>query len=308
MPTGSAHSPIRPSRHNGAVTAIAAFEQHRQRLFGIAYRMLGSVADAEDVLQDAWLRWDGTDRDAVAEPGAYLATVVTRLSIAELTSARARRETYVGPWLPEPVDTAVDPLLGAERAEALSIAVLLLLERLSPAERAAFVLHTAFDYPHSRIAEVLETTEANARQLFSRAKKHLDEARPRPASPAERGRLLAAFLAAAQAGDLKALEGVLAAEVVSVSDGGGVVPAARKIVAGPERVAHFLLGVLDRYARGMSAEPVDINGEPAMLARRPDGSPLAIWTVDAVADGIHGVFIVLNPQKLSRFGNPVALS
>lgn len=287
---------------------VDVFEQVRPRLFGIAYRMLGSAAEADDVLQDAWLRWNAADRDAVAEPGAYLATVVTRLSIAELTNARSRREVYVGPWLPEPVDTAADPLLGAERAEALSFAVLVLLERLSPAERAAFVLHEAFGYPHSRIAEVLEISEANARQLFSRARRHLDDARPRPASPAERERLLGAFLAAAQAGDLEALEGVLADEVVSVSDGGGQVPAARKIVAGPERVAHFLLGVLDKYGRGMTAVPVVVNGEPAMLARRPDGSPLAIWTVDVGADGIHGIFMVLNPAKLSRFEEPIALS
>ena len=287
---------------------VDVFDQVRPRLFGIAYRMLGSVADADDVLQDAWLRWNGTDRDAVAEPGAYLATVVTRLSIAELTRARARREAYVGPWLPEPVDTSADPLLGAERGEALSYAVLVLLERLSPAERAAFVLHAAFDYPHARVAEVLETSEANARQLFSRARKHLDDARPRTASPADRDRLLAAFLAAARTGDLEALEAVLAADVTSVSDGGGVVPAARRIVTGPERVARFLLGVLDKYGRGMSAEPVEINGEPAVLARRPDGAPIAIWTVDAAADGIQGVFIVLNPRKLSRFAAPSALS
>ena len=287
---------------------VDVFERVRPRLFGIAYRMLGTVAEAEDVVQDAWLRWHGADQDAVAEPGAYLATVVTRLSIAELTSARARREVYVGPWLPEPVDTSADPLLGAERAEALSFAVLVLLEKLSPAERAAFVLHAAFDYPHARVAEVLATTEANARQLFSRARRHLDDARPRPASPGDRDRLLAAFVAAAEAGDLSALEQVLATDVTSISDGGGVVPAARKIVAGPERVAHFLLGVLDKYGQGMSARPMLLNGEPAVLALRPDGSPIAVWTVDAAADGIHGVFLVLNPQKLSRFGGPPALS
>jgi RNA polymerase sigma-70 factor, ECF subfamily len=287
---------------------LVAFNDARPRLFGIAYRVLGEVALSEDVLQEAWLRWDKTDQDAVAEPGAYLATVVTRLAIAELSRARARREVYVGPWLPEPVDTSADPLLGAERSEALSIAVLVLLERLSPAERAAFVLHAAFDYPHSRVAEVLETSEANARQLFSRARRHLDDARPRAVSPAERGRLLGAFVAAAQAGDLGELESVLAAEVVSISDGGGVVPAARKIVAGPERVAHFLLGVLEKYGQGMSAEAVEINGERAMLARRPDGSPIAIWTIDAGSDGIEGIFLMLNPQKLSRFGRPSALS
>jgi RNA polymerase sigma-70 factor, ECF subfamily len=284
------------------------FEAVRPRLFGIAYRMLGEVALSEDILQEAWLRWDKTDRDAVAEPGAYLATVVTRLAIAELSSARSRREVYVGPWLPEPIDTSSDPLLGAERAEALSLAVLLLLERLSPAERAAFVLHAAFDYPHSRVAEVLETSEANARQLYSRARKHLDADRARDVPPAERARLLTAFLAAAEAGDLEALEGVLARDVVSISDGGGKVLAARKIVDGVERVAHFLLGVLEKFGQGVTPVPVVVNGDPAVLGVRPDGSPLALWTVDAGPEGIRGVYIVLNPDKLSRFGRASALS
>lgn len=285
----------------------AVFEQQRGRLFGIAYRMLGEVGLAEDVVQNAWLRWNTAKQDAVAEPGAYLATVVTRLAISELTSARARREIYLGPWLPEPVDTSADPLLGAERGEALSMAVLVLLEKLSPAERAAFVLHEAFDYPHSRVAEVLETTEANARQLFSRAKKHLDAGRARPVSPAERDRLLGAFLAAAGAGDLATLESVLASDVVSISDGGGQVLAARKEVGGPERVAHFLLGVLTKYGQGIVPVPVEVNGESAMLGLR-DGRPVALWSVETGADGIHRVFIVLNPQKLSRFEAPDHLS
>lgn len=283
------------------------FESVRPRLFGIAYRILGSVQDAEDVVQDAWLRWDRADRDAVAEPGAYLATVATRLAIAAATRARTERESYVGPWLPEPVDTSADPLLGAERAEALSLAVLLLLERLTPAERAAFVLHAAFDYPHARVAEVLETSEANARQLYSRAKRHLDAERSRPVGPAERSRLVAAFVAAAQAGDLDALEGVLAADVVSISDGGGKVRAARKIVGGPERVAHFLLGVVEKFGQGAEVASVDVNGEPAFLAVR-DGAPFALWSLDIAADGIQRVLIVLNPDKLSRFGASAALS
>jgi RNA polymerase sigma-70 factor (ECF subfamily) len=285
----------------------AVFEQQRGRLFGIAYRMLGEVGLAEDVVQNAWLRWNAADRDAVAEPGAYLATIATRLAISELTSARARREVYVGPWLPEPVDTSADPLLGAERAEALSMAVLVLLERLSPAERAAFVLYEAFDYPHAQVADVLETTEQNARQLYSRAKKHLDAGRARPVAPAERDRLLGAFLAAAGAGDVAALEAVLASDVVSVSDGGGQVLAARKEVGGRERVAHFLLGVLAKYGQGIVPVPVEVNGAPAMLGLR-NGKPAAVWTVETGADGIHRVFIVLNPAKLSRFGGPSAPS
>ena len=171
-------------------SALDEFEIHRGRLFGIAYRMFGTVSDAEDVVQDVWLRWQGADRDAVVDPAAYLATIATRLSITELTSARARasREQYVGPWLPEPVDTSKDPLLGAERAEALSVAVLVLLEKLTPNERAAFVLHEAFAYPHSRIGEMLEVSEANARQLLSRARKSLANDRARPVTANERQR------------------------------------------------------------------------------------------------------------------------
>src|SRR5690606_35996698 len=173
-------------------TAVATFESVRPRLFGIAYRMMGTVAEAEDLVQEAWLRWQGTDHESVREPAAFLATTVTRLALTELDSARARRERYVGSWLPEPVDTSADPALGAERAEALSFAVLLLLERLTPPERAAYVLHEAFDYPYRRIAEVLETSEANARQWGSRARAHLERARTASVTDAQRERLLAA--------------------------------------------------------------------------------------------------------------------
>ena len=219
--------------------SLETFQAVRPRLFGIAYRMLGTATEADDVVQDAWVRWQGTDHSAVREPAAFLATIVTRLAINALDSARARREVYVGPWLPEPVATEGDPTLGAERAEAMSLAVLLLLERLTPAERAAFVLHEAFDYPYRQIAEVLEIGEANARQLASRARAHLDRERTAEVTPAEQQRLLAAFIAAAQDGDLEALEAVLADDVVALSDGGGVVLAARKPVTGPERVAQF---------------------------------------------------------------------
>jgi RNA polymerase sigma-70 factor, ECF subfamily len=276
------------------------FEEHRRRLFGIAYRMLGSVAEAEDVVQEAWLRWQGTDRDAVREPAAFLATVVTRLCLTELSSARARREVYVGPWLPEPVDTSADPALGAERAEALSLAVLLLLERLTPAERAAYVLHEAFDYPYRRVAEVLETSEANARQLGSRAKRHIDRERGAVVSPGERERLLQAFLAAAQNGDLAALERTLAADVLSLSDGGGLVTAARKPIAGRERVAQFLLGIAERFGEGVTMVPVVANGEATVLAIR-DARPLALWTVDIGPEGVRRLLVVLNPHKLGGF-------
>lgn len=268
-------------------------------LFGIAYRMLGTVAEAEDVLQEAWLRWNSSDRDAVREPAAWLTTIVTRLCLTALDSARARRETYVGPWLPEPVDTSADPLLGAERAEALSLAVLLLLERLTPAERAAFVLHEAFAYPFRAIADVLETTEANARQLASRARRHLDVERGAVVSGAERDRLLGVFLAAAQTGDLAALESTLAADALSISDGGGVVSAARRPVSGRGKVAALILGVLQKYGQGIRTLPVSANGESAMLALRGD-DPVALWSVDIGPDGVRHLLIVLNPHKLER--------
>lgn len=284
-------------------TALATFESVRPRLFGIAYRMMGTVAEAEDLVQEAWLRWQGADHESVREPAAFLATTVTRLALTELDSARARRERYVGSWLPEPVDTSADPALGAERAEALSFAVLLLLERLTPTERAAYVLHEAFDYPYRRIAEVLETSEANARQWGSRARAHLERARTASVTDAQRERLLAAFLAAAQQGDLEALEAVLAHDIVAVSDGGGVVQAARRPVAGRQNVARYLLGVLEKFAADLENVPALYNGELAFVSLRGE-QPIAVWTLDIAADGIRGFYNVMNPVKLSRIEVP----
>src|SRR5690242_9580436 len=198
--------------------AAAVFGEVRPRLFGIAYRMLGSAAEAEDIVQDVWLRWQTADRSVVLNPAAYLSTATTRLAINAVQSARVRRETYIGPWLPEPVDTAADPHLGAERGEALELAVLLLLERLSPNERAAYVLREAFDYPYGQIADIIQLSEAAARQLVSRARKHVLAARRTKVTPVEQRRLLTAFVAAARAGDLAALEKILAEDVVSYSD------------------------------------------------------------------------------------------
>jgi RNA polymerase sigma-70 factor (ECF subfamily) len=279
--------------------ALTAFESVRPRLFGIAYRMLGSAVEAEDLVQDAWLRWQGTDRDAVREPAAFLATTVTRLALTALESARARREVYIGPWLPEPVPTDDDPALGAERGEALSLAVLTLLERLTPAERAAFVLHEAFDYPFRRVAEVLEVSEANARQLATRARAHLDRERAAAVSPDEQRRLLAAFLEAAQNGNLEALEAVLADDVVALSDGGGVVLAARKPVTGRTNVARFLLGILEKFARDIDSVPAQINGEVGFVGVR-GGDAVAVWALEIGPHGVRRFLNVMNPEKLSR--------
>ena len=285
--------------------ALTDFQTHRGRMFGIAYRMLGSATEAEDVVQDAWLRWQAVT-DEVENPAAYLATITTRLSLTALDSARARRETYIGPWLPEPVSTQDDPLLGAERAEALSLAVLLLLERLTAAERAAYVLREAFDYSFRDIAEVLETTEANARQLATRARGHLARERSSEVSPAERDRLLGAITIAAQSGDLAALETLLSENVVSLSDGGGVVSAARNPVVGRNNVARFILGLLAKYSEGVTTHYLPVNGEPTLFAVR-DGLPLLIWQFDIGADGVRGMFAVLNPEKLGAFES-IALS
>lgn len=281
------------------VTDQDVFEQQRGRLFGIAYRMLGTATDAEDVVQDAWLRWSTFDQQAIDNPAAFLATVVTRLSLTALTSARARRESYVGPWLPEPVPTENDPLLGAERGEALSFAVLLLLERLSPPERGAYVLREAFQYSFAEIAAVLEVSEANARQLASRARKHIEQERQAEVSPAERNRLLAALVAALESGELAALEALLTEHVVTTSDGGGIVSAARKPVFGRDRVASFLAGILAKFAPDFTATPVSINGEIALLGMR-DGAIQSVVSIDFSPAGVAHIMIVLNPEKLVR--------
>jgi RNA polymerase sigma-70 factor, ECF subfamily len=266
------------------------FLAHRGRLFGVAYRMLGSVTEAEDVVQEAWLRWNGTDRAAVRDAEAFLVVTTTRLAINAANAARVRRETYVGPWLPEPVDTATDPALGAEHGEALELAVLVLLEKLGPRERATYVLREAFDYPYRKIAEVLEVSEANARQLGARARAHLTAARREAVGPAEHRRLLTAFLSAARDGDLAALEDLFTADVVTLSDGGGVVSAARKPVLGPQRGARFMAWIGGRLdSTGRLAE---YNGRTALV--HPD----KLITIGATAMGIDRVLIVRNPAKL----------
>ena len=253
---------------------LPEFVKARPRLFGIAYRILGSAAEAEDIVQDAWLRWQTADRSVVVDPPAFLATVTTRLAINLAQSARSRRETYVGPWLPEPVDTSNDPQLGAERSEALAFAVLLLLEKLSPTERAAYVLREAFDYPYRQIAEILQLEEANTRQLVTRARQHIGEGRRAPVSSEEQRRLLEAFIGAAQNGDLIALEGLLASDVISYSDGGGIVRASRTPIAGPRacREVHYrvCLTLLDGFDTHLDRNEWAVIGTPLPRWRHRD--------------------------------------
>ncbi|GAB2841197.1 RNA polymerase sigma-70 factor [Actinocorallia aurea] len=278
--------------------AAAVFGEIRPRLFGIAYRMLGSAAEAEDLVQEVWVRWQTCDRAAVASPEAFLTTVATRLSINIVQSARVRRETYIGPWLPEPVDTSADPHLGAERGEALGFAVLILLERLSPKERAAYVLREAFDYPYGQIAEIIQVNEAAARQLVSRARKHLAEGRRAEVAPADQHRLLTAFVAAARVGDMAALEKILAADVISYSDGGGVVRASRIPVFGALRVAKYHRAFAARFWEGVDVAFSSVNGGSAALLSS-GGHTFAVLTVVASAEGIDRVLWMMNPAKIT---------
>lgn len=202
--------------------AAATFVDVSPRLFGIAYRMLASSAEAEDIVQETWLRWQNTERSTIANPAAFLALITTRLSINAAQSARARHETSISPWLPEPIDTGTDPAVGAERGEAVERALLLLLEKLTPAQRAAYVLREAFDYPYEQIAEIIQLAPANVRQLVSRARKHLNSTRRESLDTDEHRRLLSTFLDAAREGNVTALEDLFAADVVSSSNGTGI--------------------------------------------------------------------------------------
>jgi RNA polymerase sigma-70 factor, ECF subfamily len=280
-------------------SAVGTFNDARPRLFGIAYRMLGSVAEAEDIVQEAWLRWQQTDRAVVRNPAGFLTTVTTRLAINTVESARVRREQYVGPWLPEPVDTGADPSLGAENAEALDSAVLMLMEKLGPEQRAAYLLRQAFDYSYEEIAEILTTSSANARQLVSRAQKHVGSSRKEPVDPAKRRELLEAFVVAAREGDVKRLEQVLSAEVVSITDGAGVAPrAARRPVIGRDHVARFIAGWSDWWI-GTTVTWVQTNGQLSVLARR-EGTPAVLLSISASQLGIDQLMWVMAPDKLAH--------
>ena len=307
MTTAMAEKPISekasPARHTSESgvhdDGLSAFAEVRPRLFGIAYRVLGSAAEAEDIVQDVWLRWQATDRSVVENPPAFLATITTRMCINFAQSAQSRRETYIGSWLPEPVDTSSDPSLGAERGEALKLAVLILLEKLPPTERAAYVLREAFDYSYRQIAEILQIEEANARQLATRARKHVTDERRTTVSADEQRRLLEAFIHAAQKGDLAALEGLFAEDVVSYSDGGGIVrTAARVPVTGRERVAKFIAAFASHFWMAMQLTWVETNGQASVLLSRY-GVAVALATIDASTQGIDRIMWVMRPSKLT---------
>jgi RNA polymerase sigma-70 factor (ECF subfamily) len=289
-----------------ATAAAEGFEPYHRRLRGLAYRMLGSVADAEDVVQDAFLRWYATDRAAVGDAGAYLSRVVTRLCLDRLKSARARRETYVGSWLPEPVLDA--DAFGAGDAEDaaldLSVALMLALERLSPLERAAFLLHDVFDASFDEVATALGRTPASCRQLAARARRNVRAERPRfPVTPEEGQRIARAFRAAADSGDASVLSGLLAQTVVLTADGGGRVSAVRTPLVGRDAVARFF----SRLARvpggpGIVRE-ARINGLPGFVTRYADGT-LQTTAFEIEAGLIVAIHVVRNPDKLTHVPPP----
>ncbi|MYX34852.1 MULTISPECIES: RNA polymerase sigma-70 factor [unclassified Streptomyces] len=280
--------------------ATRDFMAARPQLFGIAYRVLGSAAEAEDIVQEAWLRWQAIEYADVKEPTAFLTTITTRLSINCAKSARMRRESYIGPWLPEPVDTSADPQLGAERAEVLDMAVLFLLEKLNPVERAAYVLREAFAYPYKRIADILETNEPHTRQLVSRARKHLAAERREPVSPAAHHRLMKAFVAAARSGDLASLEKLLAADVVSYADGAGMRGASKIPIVGRPHVSKTLVAYSPRFWPEREIRWVEANGRPAALVTC-HGAAVALVTADVSERGIERIMWVVSPAKLAGY-------
>lgn len=288
---------------------LDVFDRHRRLLFSVAYQMLGSVADAEDAVQDAWLRWSAGDRDDVADPRAYLVRVVTRLALDRLDSARARRESYVGPWLPEPLLThpvaaapaPADPTATAELGEQVSMALLVVLETLSPAERAVFVLREVFGLPVAETAAALGRTEPAVRQMAHRAREHVRARRPR--FDTDRGaqrEVTERFLAACAGGDVEALLAALAPDAVLVSDGGGKAKAALRPITGADKVARFTIGIAAQGMAlpGLRIEIADVNGSPAVVAWA-DGAPLMTLSL-VVADGlVTQVLVVRNPDKLT---------
>jgi RNA polymerase sigma-70 factor, ECF subfamily len=300
---------------DGRAIDTAELEALRRHGFGVAYRMLGSVAEAEDLAQEALLRLT-REEGPIEEPAAWVTRVVTRLSINELKSARARRESYVGPWLPEPLveDPAPGPASRAELADSLSLALLVLLERLTPVERAAYLLREVFGYQYAEIADIIERTEVNSRQLVTRARKHLEANRPRfDADEAARDALLDRFLAAAEEGDLEALEALLAKDAVLYADGGGKAMAAQEPLFGAALIARFMAGAAHarRALGGFATRPVRVNGQPGRLLLGPPEQPFGEAERRAVEKGTALLkagdvdpkeLVALTPRGIDRAG------
>jgi RNA polymerase sigma-70 factor (ECF subfamily) len=301
---------MQPKSPNGRVAVAESYQDLRPLLFSIAYRMLGSVNEAEDIVQESFVRYQQAlvEQDAEIEsPKAYLSAVATRLAIDHLRSARVRKETYIGEWLPEPLLTdeqAPDGARYAEEADSLSMAFLLLLERLSPVERAVFLLHDVFDYGYDEVAEIVDKTEDNCRQLAVRARRHVDEHKPRfEASRREREQLAARFFDAVEEGDMDGLIDMLSADVVVYGDSGGISPSWPQPIVGRERVRRLLVG-LGRHSneRGGSMRRTEINGQPGVMFLAADGRLINVMTID-IADGVvQTVRTIINREKLRHLG------
>jgi RNA polymerase sigma-70 factor (ECF subfamily) len=286
--------------------SVAEFEEYRPLLLGLAYRLLGSMWDAEDAVQEGFLRWMGADRSEIREPRAFLVTVVSRIALDQLKSARVTREAYTGPWLPEPVASdAFGPLDTAELRDTLRYATLHLMERLSPPERAVFVLREAFELPYDDIATIVDASSAACRQLHHRAARKLADGRDRfQPSASEHHKLLSSFLQAAQDGDLAALTGMLAEQVTAWNDGGGNVSQAMRPVLGNAKVAAFVLGLATKYPVG-GYEFVDVNGQPAAWITMGDKEQL--FAFDIVDGRVQTIYGILNPDKLTRVRPGISL-
>jgi RNA polymerase sigma-70 factor (ECF subfamily) len=294
------------------VQQVDPFEQHRSLLFAIAYRMLGSAMEAEDIVQEAYLRYRAAPPESIRTLRSYLTTIVHHLCLDHLKSAQARRETYVGPWLPEPVITGegaslLSPLRHITDRESISMAFLVLLESLSPLERAVFLLREVFDYEYAEIAQITERDEAACRQLFSRAKKHISAHRPRfPASPEAHAKMVGRFLDACIAGDMDGLMSLLAEEVTVWSDGGGKVSgAARHPLQGRDKVARSVIAFVAHAPQATTVEMVEANGFPALLVRVA-GQIASVLMLEVAGDFIHAVRAVANPDKLAHLNLPPA--
>ncbi|THA84315.1 RNA polymerase sigma-70 factor [Streptomyces sp. A0592] len=296
---------------DGAATATETFVAHRNLLFTVAYEMLGSAADAEDVLQETWLRWVEVDLEQVRERRAYLVRITTRQALNRLRAMSRRKEAYVGSWLPEPLLTTPDVAEDAELAESVSMALMLVLETLSPTERAVFVLREVFDVGHEEIAAAVGKSPAAVRQIAHRARKHVDARRPRQAvSAAQTRAALESFRGALESGDPRDLLAVLAPDVVLVADGGGIKQAALRPIAGAEKVARFMVGGIgknDRNNLPMTLAPTVVNGSPA-LAVHLGGELDGIMTVRVEDSRITGLYYVRNPEKLARLASEIPLA
>ncbi|MFE2832771.1 RNA polymerase sigma-70 factor [Streptomyces mirabilis] len=289
-------------------TATETFLAHRNLLFTVAYEMLGSAADAEDVLQETWLRWVKVDLGHVRDPRAYLVRITTRQSLNRLRTMSRRKEVYVGPWLPEPLLTAPDVAEDVELAESVSMAMMLVLETLSPTERAVFVLREVFDVGYDEIAAAVDKTPAAVRQIAHRARRHVDARRPREVVPSGRIRAaLESFQRAFEARDLQGLMDVLAPEVVLVSDGGGLKQAALRPISGAQKVVRFIVGGTGKAEGTLTSDPTVVNGNPALVLRL-DGEVDGIMAIRVEDARITGLYYVRNPEKLTRVASETPLT